>query len=256
MAFGFPQPNIPAGGPIPFGAPPPMLPGGPMPFGAPPPMAPGGVDGFFSTAGFQAAQQQQPSMQQQLLEAISPRVKQLSGLRNLDFVRTASGRIAPLVRNLSGREINELFNQQNGAFAVLQEQLRTNPQGLAQFVAQNKGKSGSAADALFDPFVQQIQNSPEYAYLKRVTGSGSGLTSRDLYQYSVNPDLPFATRLALKMRAQVKEGLVRRMRAIFQDAIKPSQADAEAQQKLEQEIAESNRRILANAGGDAESGDA
>lgn len=162
--------------------------------------------------------------QSSFYQNIFPKFFEFSGVKNLQYLPNG----APYIGNLSAREINFVFNRQNGAYEAffrmpVQEQVRL----VEQARKDNPKGNIDIGNYVMAPYVNAMRQSPFYQRVKAATSYQSRFTSRVLYQLSVNPTLHPALRLALKMRADVKRQILQRFKRNFQEIINKMGDDPE-----------------------------
>lgn len=135
---------------------------------------------------------------------VYPTISPMSGLNNLQAVDMLG---TPDIKSLSTKEIGIVFKSQIGAYDQINNLDIFGQLAVAQAVTDSKGADG--ADVLLAPVMDEIRNSPIYEEIKQLTGVGSGLTSRDLFQAAVSQSLDPILKIALFLRAQAKQNLLK-----------------------------------------------
>jgi hypothetical protein len=173
-------------------------------------------------------------------QGLFPTIAKFSNLRNLRYLPDGT----PYTGNLSAREVNILFNQQMNAYGSF---ANMGPSEQIELITKAKKDNPKGnidiGNYILSPYIDAMRASPFYQKVKEMTGAGSGLTSRQLYQLSVTKTvngkpLSPVLRLAFKLRADVKRNILQGFKQNFQNIINKMGNDPatdEAEKKREEQ---------------------
>jgi hypothetical protein len=178
------------------------------------------------------------------------KINSSSGLLNLQIGTDG----APDVSQLSPKEIGILFNSQLGlrdAFTALPlaDQVQ-----LAEQAKTNK--INDPTQLLLGDVSSMVRSSGLYDQIKALT-QAEGLTSRQIYQLAVNPNISQEVRIALKMRADVQQKAASQQRQNARSIMKKmNQKDPIAEETAKKAEAAAQRANRVALGLDPEAADA
>lgn len=169
---------------------------------------------------------------------IFPQLSPLSGLKNLRY--HANG--APDTSALSKRETDILFKMQNGAYDTFAS---LSPAEQLQVAMNAKSmKTKDVADVLVAPYKEFVKDTGLYDQVKSATGAGSGVSSKNLRQMSVDPNYDPALRLAFKMRADAKTNLTKTQKQNVSNMIAKMVQEDPAAEKARTDAEEADQKAL------------